>query len=611
MANITNFKPGETLTAEALNQAFDLVGARADAVIGLAQGAKDDAAEALAKVEQSTERIPELIVKVEEIEEVIPNLATTASVTAAQAAAQSYADTVGVNTATTAKAYTDSQVETIGTQIETLSSELTAQSADIDEVTGVLSSKADATAVYTKDETYTKSQVDTLYDVIPYLSSGEVIARIKTPAGTKPLYAPQGSSGGSSVAVNAIVTTGTHIADLTVDGVVYELYAPEGGTGGVTIDEVIAEIDEHLAAYSTTAQVTASLELKADKDNTYTKAEAYTKSEIDTLIPPNVGAAVHYSTKECDVDVIDNSSQYTFQYHDGVWTPNNHKIASSTAVIKLLLSNFRGTAVPVKVYTDSEAKYDKCIITYGGSDIQLCSASGEQQHFEYELPVAGLKSSEVTIKYQKDASGDKGIDSCAVKIGTDTISTGSGESTDPLPVHYYIADIPETYDEAYPTVYFLPSMMTPPATVSTGLHVLDVYAITHTDNPVKYMSAIWNGWNKRYEIQFPEYAKGGKVFVTLRSVSADTNQYFFYNEGDHAREKYIAITGIPDTASSDITATCAFTSTTDRHYEVTVIFDDPNLKFKDIVYADNTFTVTLPKECAGHSGYVHVKEVVA
>ena len=288
MANITNFKPGETLTAEALNQAFYLVGARADAVIGLAQGAKDDAAEALAKVEQSTERVPELIAKVEEIEEVIPNLATTASVTASQAAAQSYADTVGVNTATTAKAYTDSQVETIGTQIETLSSELTAQSADIDEVTVALSSKADATAVYTKDETYTKSQVDSLYDVIPYLSSGEVIARIKTPAGTKPLYAPHGSGGGSSVAVNAIVTTGTHIADLTVDGVIYELYAPEGGTGGVTIDEVVAEIDEHLKAYSTTAQVTASLELKADKDTTYTKAD------VDTMMGNKLDSSIYY-----------------------------------------------------------------------------------------------------------------------------------------------------------------------------------------------------------------------------------------------------------------------------------------------------------------------------
>lgn len=300
MANITNFKPGETLTAEALNQAFNLVGARADAVIEIAQEAKDDAAEALAKVDQATERVPELIEKVEEIEEVIPNLATAASVTAAQATAQSYADTVGVNTAATAKAYTDSQVETIDTQIETISSELTAQGAEIDEVAEALEDKADADSVYTKSETYTKSQVNGLYDVLPQLSSGTVIAQVKTPAGTKPLYAPSGGGGG----------------------------------GGVTIEEVDAEIEEYLEDYSTTAEMNAALAEKADANTTYTKAEVdaaiedkadmddvYDKPVVDAKLAAKADSSSVYSKTEVytksDVDTrlgnkLDSSVYYTY-----------------------------------------------------------------------------------------------------------------------------------------------------------------------------------------------------------------------------------------------------------------------------------------------------------
>lgn len=286
MANITNFKPGETLTAEALNQAFDLVGARADAVIGIAQEAKADVAEALAKVDQATERVPELIEKVEEIEEVIPNLATAASVTAAQAAAQSYADTVGVNTAATAKAYTDSQVETIDTQIETISSELTAQGAEIDEVAEALEEKADANSVYTKSETYTKSQVNGLYDVLPQLSSGTVIAQVKTPVGTKPLYAPSGGGGG----------------------------------GGVTIEEVDAEIEEYLEDYSTTAEMNAALEEKADMDDVYDKpvvdaklaakadaANTYTKTQVDNALAAKANANTTYTKTEVNAALAEKA----------------------------------------------------------------------------------------------------------------------------------------------------------------------------------------------------------------------------------------------------------------------------------------------------------------
>lgn len=308
MANMTNFKPGETLTAEALNQAFNLVGARADAVIGIAQEAKEDAAEALARVDQATERVPELIEKVEEIEEVIPNLATTEAVATAQATAESYADTVGVNTATTAKAYTDSQVETIGTQIETISSELTAQGAEIDEVAEALEDKADADSVYTKSETYTKSQVNGLYDVLPQLSSGTVIAQVKTPSGTKPLYAPSGGGGG----------------------------------GGVTIEEVDAEIEEYLEDYSTTSEMNAALAEKANASTTYTKTQVdnaltakadasttYTKAQVDAALAAKANAATTYTKTEVNAALAEKAEADEVYSKSEVDTALSEKLNSS------------------------------------------------------------------------------------------------------------------------------------------------------------------------------------------------------------------------------------------------------------------------------------------
>lgn len=43
-----------------------------------------------------------------------------------------------------------------------------------------------------------------------------------------------GGSGGSTVVVTPITTTGTHIADISVDGVNKELYAPSGSGGTAT-----------------------------------------------------------------------------------------------------------------------------------------------------------------------------------------------------------------------------------------------------------------------------------------------------------------------------------------------------------------------------------------
>lgn len=616
MANMTNFKPGETLTAEALNQAFNLVGARADAVIGIAQEAKEDAAEALARVDQATERVPELIEKVEEIEEVIPNLATTEAVATAQAAAESYADTVGVNTATTAKAYTDTQVDTIEAQIEALSSELTAQSAEIDEVTEVLGDKADADSVYTKDETYTKAQADLLYDVLPQLSSGTVIAQIKTPAGTKPLYAPQGGSGGSSVSVNTIVTTGTHIADLTVDGVTYELYAPAGGTGGVTIEEVIAEIEEHLEAYSTTTQVTASLELKADKATTYTKTEVdnalsakadssavYTKTEVDAALAGKADTsdvvnrdeiislagrktAVMGFSKECFYKVVGQGTTYGFQYNDGVFTPENRGVQNTTATIQLqVYARSASAKIPIDVYVDSENNYDKCIVTWDTTT--LCTISGEQKSDAIEVQPNDISAHTLTISYLKDQSSDKGIDACAVRIGTPCIESAGGGGDAPSASVYSGAIPTGTGDYS---VKFTLDQVSPPITDANAYVTVEIYLSGATHH---YISAMYDSWSGKYEIKVPEEARGDDIIVVLNAyqVSSGGIKYRLLPTDASPKEAkagtYVAKFTVTDADTSgmghslntayDFLPALAYSNLKD--YAAHVYFDNPDAKY--------------------------------
>ena len=47
-----------------------------------------------------------------------------------------------------------------------------------------------------------------------------------------------GGGGGSTVSVNAIQTTGTNIADITIDGQTTQLYAPSGGGGSTTLTRI-------------------------------------------------------------------------------------------------------------------------------------------------------------------------------------------------------------------------------------------------------------------------------------------------------------------------------------------------------------------------------------
>ena len=64
------------------------------------------------------------------------------------------------------------------------------------------------------------------------LSTGTLIGTMVINGVTYNLYAPSGGSGGSSVEWEQIQLTGTKIAEVTIDGVTTDIYAPSGGSGG-------------------------------------------------------------------------------------------------------------------------------------------------------------------------------------------------------------------------------------------------------------------------------------------------------------------------------------------------------------------------------------------
>ena len=68
-----------------------------------------------------------------------------------------------------------------------------------------------------------------------YQSSGTNIADITVDGTTYELYAPENGGGGSEVNVYTYQSTGTNIADIEVDGTRYELYAPNSGGESITI----------------------------------------------------------------------------------------------------------------------------------------------------------------------------------------------------------------------------------------------------------------------------------------------------------------------------------------------------------------------------------------
>ena len=87
------------------------------------------------------------------------------------------------------------------------------------------------------------------------VTTGTKIAIITINGESTEVYAPSGGGGGSTVSWNEIQTTGTKIAEITIDGTTYDVYAPnvsvsasdvsyDNTTSGLTADDVQEAIDE-------------------------------------------------------------------------------------------------------------------------------------------------------------------------------------------------------------------------------------------------------------------------------------------------------------------------------------------------------------------------------
>lgn len=200
MASITNFMPGEILTAEKLNNAFNFLDSKISSLTSsiVERGYIDNA---IAVANAATKAYADDKVAVVALN--VTSLQTdVADVTNSVSALQSVVSEL--NSAMQSKASLSDVTSAVGVL----------ESA-IDSVNTTLQSKANSADVYLKVNTYSKSEVNNLYDVTPVLTGGTVIAHIKTPTGTKPLYAPAGSGGGSSGGSGVAFTS--HIETVTGD----------------------------------------------------------------------------------------------------------------------------------------------------------------------------------------------------------------------------------------------------------------------------------------------------------------------------------------------------------------------------------------------------------
>jgi hypothetical protein len=76
-------------------------------------------------------------------------------------------------------------------------------------------------------------------EVIQILTEGEEIAVIKVGTDETAIYAPEQTE----VEVDALTHSGTHIADITINGQTTGLYAPNGGGGGSDFFEEDTYVD--------------------------------------------------------------------------------------------------------------------------------------------------------------------------------------------------------------------------------------------------------------------------------------------------------------------------------------------------------------------------------
>lgn len=201
MASITNFMPGEILTAEKLNNAFNFLDSKISSLTTsiVERGYIDNAiavANAATKA-YADDKVAAVALNVTSLQTTVTDV--TNSVSALQTVVTE------LNSAVQSKASMSDVTSAVG-----------ALEGTINTINNTLQSKANSADVYLKVNTYSKSEIDFLYDVMPVLTEGTLIAHIKTPRGNKPLYAPAGggaSGGGSGVAFTSHIETVTGDAE--------------------------------------------------------------------------------------------------------------------------------------------------------------------------------------------------------------------------------------------------------------------------------------------------------------------------------------------------------------------------------------------------------------
>ena len=149
------------------------------------------------------------------------------------------------------------------------------------------------------------------------ITTGTKIAVITINGETTEVYAPAGGGGGSSVSWNEIQTTGTKIAQITIDGTTYDVYAPnvsvsaadvsyDNTTSGLSADDAQEAIDELAGGLSTVAGVVSGH--TTDIGNLQTSVASKTDQSMIAPVETMATASQSYAIGE---QFILNGTLYT------------------------------------------------------------------------------------------------------------------------------------------------------------------------------------------------------------------------------------------------------------------------------------------------------------
>lgn len=116
-------------------------------------------------------------------------------------------------------------------------------------------------------------------------------------------------NGKSTVSLNRKTTSGTNIADLTINGTTTQLYAPTGGGGGGTITEVKTTAGTHQTIDVTSG--TAQFAVPTDT-NHLTNGAGFISTETDPVFSASAAAGITSS----DISTWNGKSDFSGDYND-------------------------------------------------------------------------------------------------------------------------------------------------------------------------------------------------------------------------------------------------------------------------------------------------------